>query len=37
MTVAATLNFHMGPGGEGFAIPINEALATAAQIRSGAA
>lgn len=37
MTVAATLNFHMGPGGEGFAIPINEALATAAQIRAGAA
>ncbi|SEA76592.1 MULTISPECIES: trypsin-like peptidase domain-containing protein [unclassified Mycobacterium] len=37
MTVAATLNFHMGPGGEGFAIPIDEALATAAQIRAGAA
>ena len=32
MTTAATLNYRMGPGGEGFAIPINEALATAAQI-----
>jgi serine protease Do len=37
MTTAATLNYHMGPGGEGFAIPINEAMATAAQIRAGAA
>ncbi|MUL46702.1 serine protease [Mycobacterium sp. CBMA293] len=37
MTTAATLNYRMGPGGEGFAIPINEALAIAAQIRSGAA
>ncbi len=36
MTTAATLNYRMGPGGEGFAIPINEALATAAQIRAGA-
>ena len=37
MTTAATLNYRMGPGGEGFAIPINEVLATAAQIRAGAA
>ena len=36
MTTAATLNYRMGPGGEGFAIPINEAMATAAQIRAGA-
>jgi serine protease Do len=34
MTTAATLNYKMGPGGEGFAIPINEALAVAGQIRS---
>jgi S1-C subfamily serine protease len=26
----------MGPGGEGFAIPINDAMAVAGQIRSGA-
>ncbi|MGX9675117.1 S1C family serine protease [Mycobacterium sp. HM-7] len=37
MTTAATLNYRMGPGGEGFAIPINEAMATAAQIRAGTA
>ena len=36
VTTAATLNYRMGPGGEGFAIPINEAMATAAQIRAGA-
>ncbi|MDR3659985.1 MAG: S1C family serine protease [Mycobacterium sp.] len=34
MTTAATLNYKMGPGGEGFAIPINDALAVAGQIRS---
>lgn len=37
MTTAATLNFRMGPGGKGFAIPINDAMAVAGQIRSGAA
>lgn len=37
LTTAATVNFRMGPGGEGFAIPINDALATAGQIRSGMA
>jgi serine protease Do len=36
MTTAATLNFRMGPGGKGFAIPINDAMAVAGQIRSGA-
>ena len=36
MTTAATLNFRMGPGGQGFAIPINNALGTAGQIRSQA-
>lgn len=36
VTTAATVNYRMEPGGEGFAIPINDALATAAQIRSGA-
>jgi S1-C subfamily serine protease len=36
MTTAATLNFRMGPGGKGFAIPINDAIAVAGQIRSGA-
>ena len=34
VTTAATLNFRMGPGGEGFAIPINDAMATVGQIRS---
>jgi S1-C subfamily serine protease len=33
---AATLNYQMGPGGKGFAIPINDAMAVAGQIRSGA-
>jgi serine protease Do len=33
---AASLNYQMGPAGEGFAIPINEAMAVAGQIRSGA-
>ena len=35
LTTAASVNFRMGPGGEGFAIPINEAMAVANQIRSG--
>lgn len=34
MTTAASVNFRMGPGGKGFAIPINEAMAIAGQIRS---
>lgn len=34
VTTAATVNFRMGPGGAGFAIPINEAMAIAGQIRS---
>lgn len=34
ITTAATVNFRFGPGGEGFAIPINAALAVANQIRS---
>jgi serine protease Do len=37
MTTAASVNFRMGPGGKGFAIPINDAMAIANQIRSGAA
>ena len=37
VTTAATVNFRMDPGGSGFAIPINDALATANQIRSGGA
>lgn len=38
VTVAATLNYHMGgvTGGEGFAIPIDRAMAIANQIRAGA-
>ena len=35
LTTAASVNFRMGPGGEGFAIPINQAIAVANQIRSG--
>ncbi len=35
LTTAASVNFRMGPGGKGFAIPINEAMAIANQIRSG--
>ncbi|EKF25775.1 trypsin family protein [Mycolicibacterium hassiacum DSM 44199] len=35
MTTAATVNFLMGPGGKGFAIPINDAMAIANQIRAG--
>jgi S1-C subfamily serine protease len=34
MTTAATVNYHFAPGGKGFAIPINQALAIADQIRS---
>ena len=36
VTTAATVNFRMAPGGSGFAIPINDALATADQIRARA-
>lgn len=35
ITTAASVNFRMGPGGKGFAIPINDAMAVAAQIRAG--
>ena len=35
VTTAASVNFRMGPGGEGYAIPINEAMSIANQIRSG--
>ena len=34
MTTAASVNFRMGPGGKGFAIPINEAMGVAGQIRA---
>ncbi|KUI28382.1 serine protease [Mycobacterium sp. IS-1742] len=34
ITTAASVNFRMGPGGKGFAIPINEAIGVANQIRS---
>lgn len=34
VTTAASVNFRMGPGGKGFAIPINDAMAIATQIRS---
>jgi len=36
MTTAASVNYQFGPGGEGFAIPINDAMAIAGQIRSRA-
>ncbi len=36
VTTAASVNFRMGPGGKGFAIPIDDAMAIANQIRSGA-
>ena len=36
ITTAASVNFRLGPGGEGFAIPINDAMAVAGQIRSRA-
>ncbi|KWX67270.1 S1C family serine protease [Mycobacterium sp. NAZ190054] len=35
ITTAASVNFRMGPGGKGFAIPINDAMAVAGQIRAG--
>ncbi|WP_422744061.1 S1C family serine protease [Mycobacterium sp. WMMD1722] len=34
ITVAASVNYRMGPGGKGFAIPINEAMNVANLIRS---
>jgi serine protease Do len=34
ITNAASLNFRMQPGGQGYAIPINDAMAVAGQIRS---
>lgn len=34
VTTAATVNFRMGPGGKGYAIPINDAMAIVGQIRS---
>jgi S1-C subfamily serine protease len=36
LVTAASVNFQMGPAGKGFAIPINDAMAVAGQIRSGA-
>ncbi len=36
VVTAASVNYQMGPAGKGFAIPINDALAVAGQIRSGA-
>ncbi len=36
ITVAATVNYRFAPGGKGFAIPINQALAIADQIRARA-
>jgi len=35
VTTAASVNFRMGPGGKGFAIPINDAMVVAGQIRAG--
>ena len=35
VTTAASVNFRMGPGGKGFAIPINDAMSVAGQIRAG--
>ena len=34
ITTAASVNYKFGPGGEGCAIPINDAMAIAGQIRS---
>jgi len=34
ITTAASVNFRMGPGGKGFAIPINDAMGVANQIRA---
>jgi S1-C subfamily serine protease len=36
VTTAATVNYRFAPGGKGFAIPINQALGIADQIRSRA-
>jgi serine protease Do len=36
VTTAASVTFQFGPGGEGFAIPINDAMGIANQIRSRA-
>jgi S1-C subfamily serine protease len=36
LVTAASLNYRMGPAGQGFAIPITDALGVAGQIRSGA-
>jgi S1-C subfamily serine protease len=36
VVTAASVNFQMGPAGKGYAIPINDAMAVAGQIRSGA-
>lgn len=36
MTTAASVNYRFGPGGKGFAIPINDAMGIANQIRSRA-
>ncbi|WP_370333652.1 S1C family serine protease [Mycolicibacterium hippocampi] len=35
LTTAASVNFRMGPGGKGFAIPITDAMGVADQIRAG--
>jgi S1-C subfamily serine protease len=35
VVTAASVTFQMGPAGKGFAIPINDAMAVAGQIRSG--
>ncbi|MGP4054661.1 S1C family serine protease [Mycobacterium sp. 4D054] len=35
ITTAASVNFRMGPGGKGFAIPINDAMTVARQIQAG--
>ncbi len=37
ITTAASVNFRMGPGGKGFAIPINDAIGIAGQIQAGMA
>jgi serine protease Do len=34
ITTAASVNYQLGPGGKGFAIPINDAMGIAGQIRS---
>nr|WP_255604779.1 trypsin-like peptidase domain-containing protein [Mycolicibacterium xanthum] len=35
ITTAASVNFRMGPGGKGFAIPINDVMGVAGQIQAG--